>query len=52
MEELYTIGHSRHKPEYFVSLLKQHGIRYLLDVRSTPYSRFADQFNRETVREA
>lgn len=49
MGKLFTIGHSQHTPEYFVSLLQKHSINYLLDVRSTPYSKYAEQFNRENI---
>lgn len=44
---LYTIGHSQHDFEYFCSLLKNNNINYLLDVRSTPYARYAETYNRE-----
>ena len=46
---IYTIGHSKHPTERFVALLQQHGIDALADVRSTPYSRFNPQFNREKL---
>ena len=46
---IYTIGHSNHPIEHFVSLLQQHGIQALADVRSNPYSRFNPQFNREKL---
>lgn len=49
MGRLFTIGHSQYTPEYFVKLLEKHGINYVLDVRSTPYSRYAEQFNRESI---
>lgn len=49
MEGLFTIGHSQHTPEYFLHLLKCHGVNYVLDVRSTPYSKYAEQFNKENV---
>jgi len=51
MNELYTIGHSTHTTEAFITLLKQHGITAVCDVRSSPYSRYNPQFNRETLRE-
>ena len=44
---LYTIGHSQHDFEYFSELLKNNNINYLLDVRSTPYSRYAETYNRD-----
>ncbi|HWW78746.1 MAG TPA: DUF488 domain-containing protein [Steroidobacteraceae bacterium] len=46
---IYTIGHSKHPIDRFVALLQQHGIEALADVRSTPYSRFNPQFNREKL---
>ena len=49
---LYSIGHSSHLWEEFVSLLRLHGIAVLVDVRSQPYSRWAPQFNRETLARA
>lgn len=47
--ELYTIGHSNVSFERLIELLQQHGIQNLVDVRSTPYSQWASQFNRETL---
>ena len=44
-----TVGHSNHPLETFVSLLKQHGVTMLADVRSAPYSRFNPQFNRKAL---
>ncbi len=46
---IYTIGHSNHPIERFISLLRQHGIQAVADVRSTPYSRFNPQFRRESL---
>ncbi len=46
---IYTIGHSDHATEAFVDLLRRHGITLVVDVRSQPYSRWAPQFNRETL---
>ena len=47
--ELYTIGHSNHPIEVFLGMLKEHGIKLVVDVRSTPYSRFQKHFNRESL---
>jgi len=46
---IHTIGHSDHTTAAFVDLLRDHGITLVVDVRSQPYSRWADQFNRETL---
>jgi uncharacterized protein (DUF488 family) len=50
MKELFTIGHSNHPIGAFLDLLKAHRIGVVADVRSSPYSRFAPHFNRETLR--
>lgn len=46
---LYTIGHSQHEFRYFSDLLKTYEINYLLDVRSTPYSKYAETYNKERL---
>ena len=50
--KIFTVGHSTHEFEDFVSLLKQHGVEAIADVRSVPYSRWQPQFNREDLTEA
>lgn len=47
---LFTIGHSNHSIENFLSLLRQHHIRAVVDVRSAPYSRFSPHFCRDALR--
>jgi uncharacterized protein (DUF488 family) len=46
---LYTIGHSNHEADQFVALLRQHDIELVVDVRSSPYSRYVPQANREAL---
>ncbi len=46
---LLTIGHSDHEIEKFIELLRSHGVTAVADVRSSPYSRFHGQFNREPL---
>ena len=46
---LLTVGHSNHTIDVFVALLKNHSVSAIADVRSSPYSRFAPQFNREPL---
>lgn len=48
---IYTIGHSTIPAEELVTYLRFHGIEAVLDVRSSPYSRYAPQFNREDLAE-
>ena len=49
MNPLFTVGHSSHGLDHFLSLLKQHAISAVTDVRSAPYSRRNPQFNREAL---
>jgi uncharacterized protein (DUF488 family) len=46
---IFSIGHSTHTLEYFLSLLAKHGIQAVGDVRSVPYSQRNPQFNRELL---
>ena len=46
---VFTIGHSNHPLDAFLTLLAQHRIETLADVRSTPYSRFNPHFNRKAL---
>jgi len=48
---IYTIGHGRHAFADFLSLLKQHGIAFLCDVRSVARSRWP-QFNGRVLEES
>ena len=42
---LHTIGHSNHPIETFLYLLEKHQIQQVIDVRSTPYSRYTPWFD-------
>jgi len=46
---LYTVGHSNHSFEAFLDLLGRHEIHLVVDIRSSPYSRHAAQFNKGTL---
>jgi uncharacterized protein (DUF488 family) len=46
---VFTIGHSNLELAKFVALLKQHAIQAVADVRSSPYSQYNPQFNREIL---
>ena len=47
--QLYTIGHSAHPIEKFIDLLQLHGIQVLVDVRSTPVSRWHPQYSKAAL---
>jgi uncharacterized protein (DUF488 family) len=46
---IFTIGHSTHSLERFVSLLRGQDVTAVTDVRSMPYSRVAPHFSREPL---
>lgn len=46
---IFTVGHSTHEIGKFIGLLKMHDITAICDVRSSPYSRFNPQYNREVL---
>ena len=48
-QTIFTIGHSRHKIDCFIRLLRYHQCNIIIDVRSLPYSRIAPQFNRNRL---
>jgi uncharacterized protein (DUF488 family) len=37
---IYTIGHGRHRFDYFLELLRQHAVQFVCDVRSVARSRW------------
>jgi len=46
---IYSIGHSRHVAEHFLSLLRAHAIEQLVDVRSQPISKWAPHFDKASL---
>ncbi len=50
MKQLFTIGHSNHDVPLFMSLLKDHEITAVVDVRQFPYSRHVPRYNRENIK--
>lgn len=49
---LYTVGHSVHPIDHFIKILKMNRIDAVADVRSSPYSKFTPQFNREPLKKS
>jgi uncharacterized protein (DUF488 family) len=47
---IYTVGHSTHEIDYFVSLLKEYNVDYLIDVRSLAASSYNPQYNQEPLK--
>ena len=46
---VYTVGHSNIELEKFIKLLNLHQIKFLVDVRSAPYSKYVPQFNKKNI---
>lgn len=46
---LHTIGYGARSLDELVAALKAHHIEYLLDVRSSPYSKFKPEFTKEAL---
>jgi uncharacterized protein (DUF488 family) len=49
---IFTVGHSTRSLEELVKILRAHGVKRLIDVRTIPRSRHNPQFNRETLSKA
>jgi uncharacterized protein (DUF488 family) len=47
---LFSVGHSNQPIEQLVGLLRENRIDVLVDIRSSPHSRFAPQFNEPALR--
>jgi uncharacterized protein (DUF488 family) len=46
---IYSIGQGNREIENFIKLLKDYNINYLIDVRSSPYSKMYPIYNRESL---
>src|SRR5437016_1246485 len=46
---VFTIGHSTHPLQEFLTILKHYGIKQLIDIRTVPKSRHNPQFNEDTL---
>lgn len=48
--KLFTVGHSNHTIEEFITLLQKHGVTAVADVRSHPYSKYLPHFNQKLLK--
>jgi uncharacterized protein (DUF488 family) len=48
---IHTIGHSIYEVDDFIKLLQNNNINTIVDVRSTPYSKFASQYNKDSIKQ-
>ena len=49
MSSFFTIGHSNHAIEKWLGVLRQHEVEVVVDTRSSPYSKYVPQFDREPM---
>jgi|SRR6185437_15114178 len=49
-QPLYTIGHGSRRIEDFLHTLKNFSIKFLIDVRSQPFSKFNPQYNQNDLK--
>jgi uncharacterized protein (DUF488 family) len=49
MSNFFTIGHSNHDIEAWLALVHRHKIQVVVDTRSSPYSKYVPQFDKELV---
>src|SRR4029077_18554366 len=47
---MFTLGHGKRSIDDALDLLERHGVRYLIDVRSAPYSRYQPDFSQDTLK--
>lgn len=50
MSSIFTIGHSNHAIEPWLALVRQNDIEVVVDIRSSPYSKYAPQFDQAPLR--
>lgn len=46
LSDIYSIGHGHKTIEEFVEELRSFNVEYVIDVRSTPFSKWAEHFNK------
>lgn len=49
MSSFFTIGHSNHTIDAWLALVRNHCIEVVVDTRSSPYSKYVPQFDRELL---
>jgi len=52
MKELFTIGHSNHSLDNFLELLLAYQVSAIVDVRSSPCSKYTPHFNKDLLESA
>lgn len=50
--DIYSIGHTNHTIDKFILMLRKQNINCIVDVRSTPFSKYTPQFNKDTLQKS
>jgi uncharacterized protein (DUF488 family) len=50
--KVFTIGHSNHLFSSFLELIQENNINLVVDVRSSPYSKYSPHFNKKPLQKA
>jgi uncharacterized protein (DUF488 family) len=46
---VFTLGHSNHTDIVFLNLLRKHKIQIVVDIRSSPFTKYTPHFNRDPL---
>lgn len=49
MSSFFTLGHSNHPIETWLAIVRQHEVEVVVDLRSSPYSKYAPQFDKSAM---
>ena len=49
MSSFFTLGHSNHSIETWLALVRRHEIEVVVDTRTSPYSKYVPQFDKELI---
>jgi uncharacterized protein (DUF488 family) len=49
MSSFFTLGHSNHTMEVWLALVRRHEIEVVVDTRSSPFSKYVPQFDKELM---
>jgi uncharacterized protein (DUF488 family) len=49
MSNFFTLGHSNHAIDVWLALLRRYGVDVVVDTRSSPYSKYVPQFDKELM---
>jgi len=52
MSMFFTLGHSNHTMETWLALVRQHQVQVVVDTRSSPYSKYVPQFDRDLIQQS